>query len=77
MIFVTGSEARASLRASRPRGSHSGAMDFAELERKEGVRLSWNAWPSSRIEATRVVPGMIVDMVATKALGRATAWLKE
>ena len=30
-------------------------MDFAELERKEGVRLSWNAWPSSRIEATRVV----------------------
>ena len=55
MIFVTGSEARASLRASRPRGSHSGAMDFAELERKEGVRLSWNAWPSSRIEATRVV----------------------
>ena len=55
MIFVTASEARASLRASRPRGSHSGAMDFAELERKEGVRLSWNAWPSSRIEATRVV----------------------
>jgi hypothetical protein len=30
-------------------------MDFAELEKKEGVRLSWNAWPSSRIEATRVV----------------------
>ena len=30
-------------------------MDFAELENKEGVRLSWNAWPSSRIEATRVV----------------------
>ena len=36
-------------------GTHAGAMDFAELERKEGVRLSWNAWPSSRIEATRVV----------------------
>ncbi len=30
-------------------------MDFAELEKREGVRLSWNAWPSSRIEATRVV----------------------
>ena len=33
----------------------AGAMDFAELEKREGVRLSWNAWPSSRIEATRVV----------------------
>jgi len=31
------------------------AMDFAALEAREGVRLSWNAWPSSRIEATRVV----------------------
>ena len=30
-------------------------MDFNELERREGVRLSWNAWPCSRIEATRVV----------------------
>ena len=30
-------------------------MDFAALEAREGVRLSWNAWPSSRIEATRVV----------------------
>ena len=30
-------------------------MDFAALEQREGVRLSWNAWPSSRIEATRVV----------------------
>ena len=30
-------------------------MDFTALEQREGVRLSWNAWPSSRIEATRVV----------------------
>jgi len=30
-------------------------MDFAALEAREGVRLSWNAWPCSRIEATRVV----------------------
>ena len=30
-------------------------MDFAQLEAREGVRLSWNAWPCSRIEATRVV----------------------
>lgn len=45
--------------ASAPRGRRapppSGAMDFSELEKREGVRLSWNAWPSSRIEATRVV----------------------
>ena len=33
-------------------------MDFAALERREGVRLSWNAWPSSRIEATRVAGGL-------------------
>ena len=30
-------------------------MDFNELEGLEGVRLVWNAWPSSRIEATRLV----------------------
>ncbi len=30
-------------------------MDFNELESREGVRLSWNAWPCSRIDATRVV----------------------
>ena len=34
-------------------------------------------WSAASIEATRVVPGLIVDMVATKALGRATAWLKD
>lgn len=30
-------------------------MDYNELEAKEGLRLAWNAWPSSRIEATRMV----------------------
>lgn len=28
---------------------------FYLLTRTEGIRLSWNAWPSSRIEATRTV----------------------
>ena len=28
--------------------------DFSELEAREGVRLSWNVWPSSRLEANRV-----------------------
>ncbi|WRT66838.1 protein transporter SEC23 [Kwoniella shivajii] len=28
---------------------------FEDVEDKDGVRLSWNVWPSSRIEATRTV----------------------
>jgi protein transport protein SEC23 len=30
-------------------------MDFAEMERTNGVRMSWNVWPTSRIDATRMV----------------------
>lgn len=29
--------------------------DFNAAEQKDGVRFSWNVWPSSRIEATRMV----------------------
>lgn len=29
--------------------------DFASLEEQDGVRLSWNIWPNSRIEATKSV----------------------
>ena len=29
--------------------------DFAALEEQDGVRLSWNIWPNSRIEATKCV----------------------
>ncbi|KAJ3019085.1 GTPase-activating protein S23 [Thoreauomyces humboldtii] len=28
---------------------------FEEIEDRDGIRLSWNVWPSSRIEATRMV----------------------
>ena len=49
----------------------SGAWVVERVDGKTRVSLA------ASIEATRVVPGMIVDMVATKALGRATAWLKE
>ena len=36
-------------------------MDFSELEATEALRFSWNAWPSSRIEANRsVVPFGVV-----------------
>ena len=29
--------------------------DFHGPEQRDGVRSSWNVWPSSRIEATRIV----------------------
>jgi protein transport protein SEC23 len=29
--------------------------DFAELEEADGVRLTFNVWPNSRIEATKAV----------------------
>ncbi|KAJ8599728.1 hypothetical protein CTAYLR_003390 [Chrysophaeum taylorii] len=29
--------------------------DFASAEERDGVRLSWNVWPASRLEATRIV----------------------
>ncbi|CDR44779.1 RHTO0S10e00320g1_1 [Rhodotorula toruloides] len=31
------------------------AFDFEEVEDRDGVRLSWNVWAGSRIEATRTV----------------------
>src|SRR6056300_998910 len=46
-------------------------MDFAELESREGVRLSWNAWPCSRIEATRVVLPFGALVTPGKDLGAA------
>ncbi|KAF9233404.1 hypothetical protein BU15DRAFT_90369 [Melanogaster broomeanus] len=30
-------------------------LNFEDVEERDGVRLSWNVWPSSRIEATRTV----------------------
>ncbi|KAH9973826.1 hypothetical protein BGW80DRAFT_1437143 [Lactifluus volemus] len=30
-------------------------MNFEDVEERDGVRLSWNVWPSSRIEANRTV----------------------
>lgn len=32
-----------------------GAWDFHGQEARDGVRHSWNVWPSTRIEATRCV----------------------
>lgn len=31
------------------------SQHFVELEEKDGVRLTWNVWPNSRIEATKCV----------------------
>ncbi|OZJ04487.1 Protein transport protein SEC23 [Bifiguratus adelaidae] len=30
-------------------------MNFEDIEDTDGVRFSWNAWPSSRLEATRTI----------------------
>ncbi|CAO3641500.1 unnamed protein product [Cunninghamella blakesleeana] len=30
-------------------------MNFDEIEEQDGIRFSWNSWPSSRIEATKAV----------------------
>ena len=30
-------------------------MNVDDVEDRDGVRLSWNVWPSSKIEATRTV----------------------
>lgn len=30
-------------------------MDFAQPEENDGIRLTWNIWPNSRLEATKCV----------------------
>jgi len=34
---------------------HMADLDLYGGEERDGVRLSWNVWPSSRLEATRCV----------------------
>ena len=34
---------------------HRLAMNFEEIEDQDGIRFSFNAWPASRLEATRTV----------------------
>lgn len=29
--------------------------DFAALEEADGVRMAWNIWPNSKLEATKAV----------------------
>jgi hypothetical protein len=29
--------------------------DFYGPEQRDGIRFSWNAWPSSKLDATRIV----------------------
>lgn len=56
-------------------------MDFAALEEVDGIRMTWNVWPNSKLEATKCVipfatlytpnrrlPGMPVS-------GQAPGWL--
>ena len=37
--------------ATSLRAKYYGATNFYEEEERTGVRFSWNAWPTSRIEA--------------------------
>jgi protein transport protein SEC23 len=30
-------------------------MEFQEIEKSDAVRLTWNIWPHSRVEATKCV----------------------
>lgn len=71
---------------SDPRGAQ--VLRFELGRPSPAVRRCKGAWVVERkgaktrvslaasIEATRVLPGVVVDMIATKALGRATSWLK-
>ena len=43
--------------------------DFHEVEATDGVRFSWNVWPSSRLEATRMVVPLGCLYTPLKAIG--------
>ena len=43
--------------------------DFAELEEADGVRLTWNVWPSTRIEAAKCVVPFAALYSPVKPLG--------
>ena len=32
-----------------------GGMDFAAMEEQDAIRLSWNVWPNTRLESSRIV----------------------
>ncbi|CEQ40406.1 SPOSA6832_02018 [Sporobolomyces salmonicolor] len=60
----------------------SRAFDFEDVEDRDGVRLSWNVWAGSRIEATRtVVPigaslsALGLSLITPLALTRASSQL--
>mmetsp|Transcript_41862 Transcript_41862/g.80026 ORF Transcript_41862/g.80026 Transcript_41862/m.80026 type:complete len:762 (-) Transcript_41862:93-2378(-) len=43
-------------------------MDFNDIESKEGVRLTWNVWPNSRVEATKCVIPLAAFVTPAKKL---------
>ena len=42
--------------------------DFSELEAREGVRLTWNVWPNTKLEATKCVLPFAALVTPVKAL---------
>lgn len=43
---------------------------WAEVEDRDGVRLSWNVFPSTRMEASRLVVPIAVATTPLKELGK-------
>ncbi len=41
---------------------------FAQFEERDGVRLTWNVWPNSKLEATRCVIPFAALYTPTKRL---------
>lgn len=33
----------------------AGGWDFHAIEEQDGIRFSWNEWPSTRVEAQKLV----------------------
>ena len=43
-------------------------MNFLESEQRDAVRFSWNVWPSTRLEASRLVVPLSCMYTPVKAL---------
>lgn len=43
-------------------------MDFNDIEAKEGVRLTWNVWPNTKVEATKCVVPLAAFVTPAKKL---------
>ncbi len=49
-------------------GSCHFQMDFSQLEEQDGIRMTWNIWPTSKVEATKCVIPFAAIYTPTKRL---------